>query len=87
MPLPATKTIVFTDLTCWKCGEESLKEVVKAEEARGPKGEKLVSSAIRHSSCEKCGAYSVNPAQLHHNRVAARISRKSIIKEANRKSG
>ena len=87
MPVPALETKIYTDLTCWKCGEESLKEVVNAEEAHGPKGEKIVSTAIRHSLCEKCGAYALNPAQLQHNRVLARASRKSIIKDANRKSG
>ena len=37
--------------------------------------------------CQKCGAYSVNPVQLQHNRALARSNRKAIIKEANRKSG
>ena len=76
---------IMTDLTCWKCGEESLKEFAPDEETRSAKGEKITSSAIRHSDCQKCGAYSINPAQLRVNQTIARSNRKAVIKEANRK--
>ena len=39
-----------------------------------------------HSICGKCGAQSVNPRQSLHTKIAARKSRKAIIKEANRKT-
>ena len=78
---------VMTDLTCWKCGEESLTEAVAAVNSSAPKGGPVVFSAIRHSDCGKCGAYSVNPAQVQHNQTIARANRKAFIKEANRKSG
>ena len=78
---------VSTDLTCWKCGEETLVEMTKAEESNPAKTLKPASLAIRHSECQKCGAYSVNAAQGQYNRVVARGNRKNIIKELNRKSG
>ncbi len=77
----------MTDLTCWKCGEESLAEVADAAHPANLKGEKVVASASRHSSCAKCGAYSVNATQARHNRLVGRQNRKAIIKESNRKLG
>jgi len=79
---PAMK--VMTDLTCWKCGEESLSEAADAIPAANPQGDKAIPSATRHSICTKCGAYSVNAAQSRQNRTVGRQNRKAIIKEANR---
>lgn len=79
-------TKVMTDLTCWKCGEESLKEAAGAGAARGAHGELLASSELKHSDCQKCGAYSVNPAQARHNKMVGRKTRKGLIREANRTS-
>ena len=83
----AAKVKVMTDLTCWKCGEESLKEAAEVSDSLSPKGERITAAGIRHSDCRKCGAYSVNPAQLRHNKAVARANRKAIIKEANRMAG
>ncbi len=79
-------TKVMTDLTCWKCGEESLKEAVNAGAARGSHGELLASTDIKHSDCQKCGAYSVNAAQSRHNKIMGRKARKAGIHESNRLS-
>ena len=87
MQAQTTAVRTMTDLTCWKCGEESLKEVTDAGDSFSPKGERIAATGIWHSDCQKCGAYSVNPAQLRHNQVVAKSNRKAIIKEANRKSG
>ena len=84
---PAVAEKIFTDLTCWKCGEESLKVFAMVADSHGGKGEKVTSLALHHSDCQKCGAYSVNLAQSLHNKAIARTNRKAIIKEANRKSG
>lgn len=77
---------VTTGLTCWKCGEESLKETGNAGATRGPHGELLASTELQHSVCEKCGTYAVNPAQIIHNKNVARRARKALIREANRSS-
>ena len=77
---------ITTDLTCWKCGEESLKESASAGATRGTHGELLASTDIRHSDCQKCGAYSVNPAQAKHNKIVGRKARKEHIYESNRTS-
>ena len=77
---------VVTDLTCWKCGEESLKEAASIVSARGAHGELLTSTDIHHSDCQKCGAYSVNAAQARHNKTASRKVRKDHIRESNRTS-
>ncbi len=84
MEQAATK--VKTDLTCWKCGEESLKEFAGAGAARGAHGELVASTDIRHSDCQKCGAYSVNAAQARHNKIIGRKARKEVIREGNRTS-
>jgi hypothetical protein len=83
----AAEVKVFTDLTCWKCGEETLKEAAGATESFIPKGEKILSIGRMHSNCQKCGAYSVNAVQIRHNTRVGRRNRKAIIKEANRKAG
>lgn len=77
---------VMTELTCWKCGEESLKEAASAGAARGSHGELLASMEFKHSDCQKCGAYSVNPAQARHNKIIGRKNRKELIRESNRTS-
>ena len=83
----AASAKIFTDLTCWKCGEETLKEIAGETESFSAKGEKKMSLVRKHSDCQKCGAYSVNPAQARHNKIVGRHNRKAIIKEANRKTG
>ena len=83
----AATTKVFTDLTCWKCGEETLKQVVEAVDPNAFKRDTGVASALMQSECTKCGAHSVNAMQSRHNKTIGRKTRKAIIKEANRKSG
>ena len=82
MEQAATK--VITDLTCWKCGEETLKEAASAAATRGSHGELMAATDIKHSDCQKCGAYSVNPAQARLNKIAGRKVRKELIRESNR---
>lgn len=77
---------VMTDLTCWKCGEESLKEAASAGATRGTHGELLASTSLKHSDCQKCGAYSVNATQARHNKTVGRKTRKEHIRESNRTS-
>ncbi|MEO7727480.1 MAG: hypothetical protein ABIS45_09530 [Burkholderiales bacterium] len=78
---------VMTDLTCWKCGEETLKAMAEPVEANAFSRVKTEASGLLHSECTKCGAHSVNAAQARHNKTLGRRNRKAIIKEANRKSG
>jgi transcription elongation factor Elf1 len=75
-----------TEFTCWKCGEESLKEAAAGAAPRGPHGEAAVSTDIRHSECGKCGAYAVNAEQARHNKMVGRKVRKERIRESNRSS-
>jgi hypothetical protein len=77
---------VMTELTCWKCGEESLKEIAAAPAARGAHGEPQAAVEMRHSECQKCGTYSVNAAQALHNKTVGRKARKAHIYESNRSS-
>ncbi len=79
-------TQVMTELTCWKCGEESLKEAASAGATRGTHGEPLAATEIKHSDCQKCGAYSVNAMQARHNKKVGRKVRKELIRESNRTS-
>lgn len=81
---PITK--ITTEFTCWKCGEESLTEAARAGVTRGANGDVVASIDVRHSVCEKCGTYSVNPAQALHNKNVSRKSRKALIRESNRTS-
>jgi hypothetical protein len=81
-----TAVKIISDLTCWKCGEESLKEAAVAGIARGAHGDLMASTDIRHSDCQQCGAYSVNRAQALHNKTVGRKSRKERIRESNRTS-
>ena len=77
---------VMTDLTCWKCGEETLKDMVAAVDANAFRGAKVEASGLLQSECTKCGAHSVNAAQARHNKLLGRRNRKAIIKAANSKS-
>ena len=87
MQAPATETAkAMTELTCWKCGEESLKEMFEAVDPNAFHKD-TDTAVIMHSICGKCGAQSVNARQSLHNKIAARKSRKAIIKETNRKTG
>ena len=78
---------VTTDLTCWKCGEETLKEMAVAVETNAFRRAKAEASGVMKSECTKCGAHSVNAVQARHNKILGRRNRKAIIKETNRKSG
>ena len=76
---------VMTDLTCWKCGEESLQEVSEKIDPNAFRPANAIITAIMQSKCTKCGAQSINAAQAAINKVNGRKSRKHLIKEANRK--
>ena len=78
---------VMTDLTCWKCGEETLKEMIQAVDTRAFRSDKAAATRVMQSECTKCGTRSVNAAQALHNKILGRKNRKAIIKETNRKSG
>ena len=78
---------VMTDLTCWKCGEETLKEMVEPVDLNAFGSHKIVASGLKHSECTKCGTRSVNAVQARLNKTLGRKNRKAIIKEANRKLG
>ena len=82
--IAATK--VMTDLTCWKCGEESLKENTVVVDTKAFRRAKVEASGVMQSECTKCGTQSVNAVQARHNKILGRQNRKAIIKEANRKS-
>jgi len=82
--IAATK--VMTDLTCWKCGEESLKENTVVVDTTVFRRAKVEASGVMQSECTKCGTQSVNAVQARHNKILGRKNRKAIIKEANRKS-
>jgi hypothetical protein len=82
----AAATKVMTDLTCWSCGGETLKEMFEAVDPNAFRSEAATVVATMQSECTKCGAHSVNAAQAHQNKTSARASRKAMIKEANRKS-
>lgn len=75
----------MTDLTCWKCGEETLAEAPRAAAGFKHAGATSVATDARHSICGKCGARSVNAAQAQHNKAENRKTRKAIIRESNRK--
>ena len=83
---PTSVNKVFTDLTCWKCEEESLIAAPATQAARGSLGELVQSTAVQHSVCQKCGALSVNPLQSRANKMLWRKQRKEAIREANRSS-
>jgi len=76
---------VMTDLTCWKCGEESLQEVAEKVDPNAFRPANAIVTAIMQSKCTKCGAQSINASQAAINKVNARKSRKQMIKESNRK--
>ncbi len=78
---------VMTDLTCWKCGEETLKLMVAEVDPNAFGAGKAVATGMQQSECTKCGTHSVNAVQARHNKVLGRKNRKLIIKESNRKSG
>ena len=88
MSLTQTATAkVFTELTCWKCGEEALKEMVEAVDPNAYGARKAVTTALMRSECTKCGTLSVNATQSRQNKTIGRKTRKAIIKESNRMSG
>ena len=51
--IAATK--VMTDLTCWKCGEESLKENTVVVDTTAFRRAKVEASGVMQSECTKCG--------------------------------
>ena len=83
---PTATPKVITDLTCWKCGEETLQQMKEAVDPHAFSREKISVSVLAQSECTKCGARSVNAVQSRHNKTLGRRNRKAIIKEANRKS-
>ena len=83
----ASTAKVYTELTCWKCGEETLKQVVEVVDTNAFRRDTAVASGLLGSTCGKCGAHSVNATQSRHNTMIGRKTRKAFIKEANRKSG
>ena len=87
MQQQAAPAKVMTDLTCWKCGEETLKQMVETVDTNAFKSTKAAASGIMQSECTKCGTRSVNAVQARHNKTLGRQNRKLIIKDANRKSG
>ena len=78
---------VMTDLTCWKCGEETLKEMTVAIDTNAFRSKTTEASGVMQSECTKCGTHSVNATQALHNKILGRKNRKAVIKESNRKSG
>jgi hypothetical protein len=76
---------IINPLTCWKCGEDTLAETQHADAAHGVRGEPAALTT-RHSVCQKCGSYAVNPEQATHNKNVGRKARKALIREANRSS-
>lgn len=82
----AVETKVFTDLTCWSCGEETLKELTEVVDPHAFRAEHAP-KGLQKSECTKCGVQSINAKQALHNKVAARKSRKAHIKATNGKSG
>ena len=69
--------------------QETMVKKSKKSEAVDPNAFRGTASAVvvtMQSECTKCGAHSVNAVQAQQNKTAARKSRKSIIKESNRKS-
>ncbi len=77
---------VMTELTCWKCGEETLKQMAETADSHAFRSESAVATGLMQSECTKCGTRSVNATQSRHNKTLGRKNRKAIIKEANRKS-
>ncbi len=78
---------VMTNLTCWKCGEETLKEMTVAVDPKAFRSAKVEASGVMQSECTKCGTRSVNATQALHNKILGRKNRKAVIKESNRKLG
>ena len=76
----------MTDLTCWKCGEETLKVMAEPVDPKAYGSAKVEASGVMQSECTKCGTHSVNAAQALNNKILGRKNRKATIKEANRKS-
>jgi hypothetical protein len=83
--LQAVETKVMTDLTCWSCGEETLKEFAEAVDPHAFRAENAALGLMK-SECAKCGVQSINARQALHNKIAARKGRKALIKAANSKS-
>jgi len=82
----ATVSRTTSALTCWKCGQDTLKETSGATESFSSKGEKIMSAARRHSDCQNCGAYSVDAEQARFNKVIDRKNRRAHIRETNRRT-
>ena len=80
----ATAPRVVTDLTCWKCGDETLRPVSGDSESTASDGRTAL-FGNQHSVCSKCGALSVNAAQAKHNKTVNRKSRRASIRESNRR--
>lgn len=78
---------IHTDLTCWKCGEETLQPTSgTSKSAANSKDETLALFGSEHSVCSKCGAKSVNAAQAKRNQMVNRKTRRANIRAANNRS-
>ena len=82
----ATPSRTPSTLTCWKCGQDTLKEAAGATESFSSKGEKMMSAARRHSDCQNCGAYSVDAGQARHNKAIDKKNRRAHIRDTNRRT-
>jgi len=76
---------IITDLTCWKCGEESLQPPSNNTRSITSQDGATAVIGTQHSTCSKCGAISVNAEQAKHNKTVNRKSRRASIREANRR--
>ena len=83
---PVTESRTTSALTCWKCGQDTLKEAAGATESFSSKGEKVMSTARRHSDCQNCGAYSVDADQARYNKAIDKKNRRAHIRDTNRRT-
>ena len=86
LAVTTTESSPTSALTCWKCGQDTLKEAAGPTESFSSKGEKVMSLARRHSDCQNCGAYSVNDDQARYNKTIDKKNRRAHIRETNRRT-
>jgi len=87
MTTTAVAAKIYTDLTCWKCGEETLQPMSgTSKSAANSRDETPALFGGEHSLCSKCGAKSVNAAQAKRNQLVDRKARRANIRAANNRS-
>lgn len=87
MTTTAVAAKIYTDLTCWKCGEESLQPMSGTPKSAASSKDKTAAPfGNEHSICSKCGAKSVNAAQAKRNRLVDRKARRANLRAANGRS-